>query len=97
MIIARSAAVCLAIVLLSGGCVCSTALAQNAPVPGKRPVDYANGLVGTAPLDNQKLIRNAPPPGEQLYSGFTSPGATLPHSSVNLAPINANLDLMYPA
>jgi predicted alpha-1,2-mannosidase len=63
----------------------------------KRPIDYANGLVGTAALDNQKLIGNAPPPGEQLYSGFTSPGAMLPHSSTELAPLNANLDLSYPA
>lgn len=62
-----------------------------------RPLDYANGLVGTAPLDRQELIGNAPPPGELLYSGFTSPGARLPHSSTELAPINANLDLSYPA
>ena len=71
-----------------------TALAQST---GKRPVDYANPLVGTAPLDNQQFIGNAPPPGEQLYSGFTSPGATLPHSSTEMAPINANLALQYVA
>lgn len=71
--------------------------AQSTKNPGKTPLDYVNGLVGTAPLDNQKLIGNAPPPGEQLYSGFTSPGARLPHSSTELAPINANLDLSYPA
>jgi predicted alpha-1,2-mannosidase len=70
---------------------------QNKPAPGKRPVDYANGLVGTAPLDDQKLIGNAPPAGEQLYSGLTSPGALLPHSSTELAPVNQNLDLMFPA
>jgi predicted alpha-1,2-mannosidase len=69
--------------------------AQSAPA--KSPVEYANGLVGTAPLDDQKLIGNAPPPGEQLYSGFTSPAATLPHSSTELGPINANLDLNFPA
>jgi len=63
----------------------------------KRPVDYANGLVGTAPLDDPKLIGNAPPPGEELYTGFTSPGAVLPHSSTNLSPINKNLDVAYPA
>ncbi|WP_236657456.1 GH92 family glycosyl hydrolase [Acidisarcina polymorpha] len=61
----------------------------------KRPLDYVNTLVGTAPLDQQKLIGNAPPPGEQLYSGFTSPAATLPHSSTELGPINANLDVHY--
>ena len=60
-------------------------------------IDYANALVGTAPLDNQKLIGNAPPPGEELYTGFTSPGAVLPHSSTNLSPINKNLDVSYPA
>ncbi|MCX6626995.1 MAG: glycoside hydrolase family 92 protein, partial [Candidatus Solibacter sp.] len=65
--------------------------------PDKRPVDYANALVGTAPLDNPKLIGNAPPPGEELYTGFTSPGAVLPHSSTNLSPINKNLDVAYPA
>ena len=84
-------------------CVFSVALsicllnAQGAVGQAKKPVDYANGLVGTAPLDDPKLVGNAPPPGEQLYSGFTSPGARLPHSSTELAPINANLDVSYPA
>jgi predicted alpha-1,2-mannosidase len=62
-----------------------------------KPLDYVNSLVGTAPLDDQKLIGNAPPPGEQLYSGFTSPSARLPHSSTEIGPINANLDVNYPA
>src|ERR1017187_2431508 len=93
MIAARLSIRCFTINLLFG-CLSAPMLpAQRAPASGKRPIDYANGLVGTAPLDNQKLIGNAPPPGEQLYSGFTSPGATLPHSSTELAPINANLDL----
>jgi predicted alpha-1,2-mannosidase len=63
----------------------------------KQPVDYVNGLVGTAPLDDQKLIGNAPPPGEQLYSGFTSPNAVLPHGLTAPGPINASLELEYPA
>jgi len=87
----------LAVVLMFGCLLAPGALAQRVPTFGKRPVDYANGLVGTAPLDDRKLIGNAPPPGEQLYSGFTSPGAVLPHSSTELAPINANLDLNYSA
>ena len=61
------------------------------------PLDYVNGLVGTAPLDQKAFIGNAPPPGEQLYSGFTTPAAVLPHSSTELGPINANLDVNYPA
>jgi predicted alpha-1,2-mannosidase len=84
--------------LLLGSCLVSLSLpAQQTRATHKQPVDYANGLVGTAPLDQQKLIGNAPPPGEQLYSGFTSPAAMLPHSSTRVGPINANLDLMYPA
>lgn len=57
----------------------------------QRPVDYANPLVGTAPLDNPELIGNAPPPGEELYTGFTLPGPALPHGQVNLGPVNKDL------
>jgi putative alpha-1,2-mannosidase len=61
-----------------------------------KAVDLANPLVGTAPLDRQELIGNAPPPGEPVYSGQTSPGARLPHSSVEAAPINNNIELSFP-
>jgi len=63
----------------------------------KRPVDWVNTLVGTAPLDKQELIGNAPPPGEELYTGMTSPAAVLPHGITDLGPINKNLDLAYSA
>ncbi len=86
-----------AILLLFGHSLFSELSAQSIPSSRKNPVDYVNGLVGTASLDNQKLIGNAPPPGEKLYSGFTSPGALLPHSSTELAPINVNQDLSYPS
>jgi len=39
------------------------------------------------------LIGNAPPPGEEIYTGFTSPGPALPHRNVNLSPVNKDLDL----
>ena len=77
--------------------VLAVAQARTRPAYAKTGVDYANPLVGTAPLDQKKLIGNAPPPGEQLYSGITSPGAMLPHSSVEVTPVNANLELQYPA
>ena len=83
--------------LASAGLLAFPLMAQHTSRTHELPVDYANGLVGTAPLDQQVLIGNAPPPGEQLYSGFTTPGAVLPHSSTLLAPINANLDTSYPA
>src|ERR1035437_615196 len=63
----------------------------------RRPIDQVNALVGTAPLDDPKLIGNAPPPGEELYTGMTSPGAVLPHGVTNLSPVNKNLDLSYGA
>lgn len=62
----------------------------------KSAVDEANPLVGTAPLDRQELIGNAPPPGEPLYSGMTSPGASLPQSATEATPVNVNVDLSYP-
>src|ERR1035441_9689398 len=77
--------------LLALGCV--VALAFQA----RRPIDYVNALVGTAPLDDPKLIGNTPPPGEELYTGMTSPGAVLPHGVINLSPVNKNLDLSYAA
>ncbi len=88
----RRAVTCLA----ASGIALSMAAQQTSPGT-KGPLDYVNALVGTAPLDDQRLIGNAPPPGEQLYSGFTSPSARLPHSSTELGPINANLDVNYPA
>jgi len=61
------------------------------PVFGKTPVEYANPLVGTASLDEPELLGNAPPAGEEAYSGFTSPGPALPHHSSLLGPINKDL------
>ncbi|HEX4265963.1 MAG TPA: GH92 family glycosyl hydrolase [Verrucomicrobiae bacterium] len=66
------------------------ALASGA-VFGKTPVEYANPLVGTASLDDPKLLGNAPPPGEEAYSGFTFPGPGLPHRNILLGPINKDL------
>ena len=97
MLIVPRGAMSLAAIALFGFAGSSGVQAQSAPASHKTPVEYANGLVGTAPLDQQKLIGNAPPAGEDLYSGFTSPGAALPHSSTDIAPINTNLVFTYPA
>jgi predicted alpha-1,2-mannosidase len=59
------------------------------------PVDLANPLVGTAPLDDQTLLGNAPPPGESTYTGMTTPGASLPQSATEAAPVNINADLSF--
>ena len=57
----------------------------------KTPVEYANPLVGTASLDDPALLGNAPPPGEEAYTGFTYPGPALPHRNSLLGPINKDL------
>ena len=88
----RSAIVALGV----ASAVAVTGLVHAQTASQQAPVDFANPLVGTAPLDDQKLIGNAPPPGEPVYSGQTSPGARLPHSSVEAAPINNNIALTYP-
>ncbi len=79
--------------------IIATALLGSAMVAAQNtaPVDEANPLVGTAPLDKPEWIGNAPPAGEPLYSGITSPGARLPHSAVEAAPVNLNVELSYPA
>ena len=64
---------------------------KNPATATERPVDYANPLVGTAPLDDQSLVGNAPPPGEEIYTGFTVCGPALPHHDANLGPINKDL------
>lgn len=73
------------------GCVLVVGLSVGATFAAKAPVDYANPLVGTASLDDPKLRGNAPPPGEEAYTGFTYPGPALPHRHVLLGPINKDL------
>src|SRR5215204_4698975 len=70
--------------------LCAAPAAQPEGVAA-RPVDYANPLVGTASLDKPELVGNAPPPGEETYTGFTHPGPALPHRDVLLGPINKDL------
>lgn len=91
-------ALTLALVLGSASFAATSAAAQQqkAATPSTAPVDLADPRMGTAPLDDPALIGNAPPPGEPVYSGQTSPGARLPHSSVEAAPVNVNLELSYP-
>jgi predicted alpha-1,2-mannosidase len=71
--------------------------AHGGDAPAAQAVDAADPRVGTAPLDRRALIGNAPPPGELLYSGMTSPGASLPHGTTEATPVNLNVDLSYPA
>lgn len=65
----------------------------TAQLSAKTPVDYANPLVGTASLDNPELLGNAPPPGEEAYTGFTFPGPALPHRRILLGPLNKDLSV----
>ena len=82
--------------LALGGVHAAGARASETPAQASHAVDQADPRVGTASLDQQALIGNAPPPGERLYPGMTSPGARLPQSSTEVAPVNVNVDLSYP-
>ncbi|HEV2621757.1 MAG TPA: GH92 family glycosyl hydrolase [Frateuria sp.] len=84
------------ITLALGGIHAVRAHAGDASPNATTAVDEADPRVGTAPLDQPALIGNAPPPGEPLYSGLTSPGARLPQSATEAAPVNVNIDLSYP-
>jgi predicted alpha-1,2-mannosidase len=90
----RAVAVALSMVAVTSA---TAALANdNAPATSSvAPVDLANPLVGTAPLDKQVLLGNAPPPGEPTYTGMTTPGASLPQSATEAAPVNINADLSF--
>lgn len=79
--------------LLAGGLFCYAGISAFC----QQPVDYANPLVGTAPLDRPELIGNAPPPGKELFTGFIQPGPSLPHRAVSLSPVNKDTAaLLYP-
>jgi predicted alpha-1,2-mannosidase len=90
----RTLAVALSVLALGGISAVHAGNSKQA-APTASSVDEANPLVGTAPLDKQEFIGNAPPPGEPLYSGMTSPGASLPQSSTDAAPVNINADLSF--
>ncbi|HUE36774.1 MAG TPA: GH92 family glycosyl hydrolase, partial [Candidatus Acidoferrum sp.] len=65
---------------------------QNSATADESPIELANPLVGTAALDNPEWIGNAPPPGEEIYTGFVWPGPGLPHREIFLNPINKDLE-----
>jgi predicted alpha-1,2-mannosidase len=67
----------------------------DGPIFAKRPIEYVNVLFGTASLDDPSRIGNAPPPGEELYTGMTTPGAALPHG-IDISPVNKDISMSYP-
>ena len=61
----------------------------------KMAIDYVNVFFGIASLDDRALIGNAPPVGEELYTGMVCPGAALPHG-IDISPVNKDISLAYP-
>jgi predicted alpha-1,2-mannosidase len=68
----------LILILLMG----STAIRLGAQ---KRPVDYVNTFLGTAPLTNPADIGFKPP--WRVWAGLVFPGASVPNAMVQLSPI----------
>lgn len=54
--------------------------------PAKRPVDYVDALIGTAPFQDKQYLGNNPPKGEELYYGSVVPGAMALDGTVKLSP-----------
>ncbi len=52
----------------------------------RRPVDYVNTLIGTAPFEDKAYVGNNPPKGEELYTGTVVPGAMAADGVVKLSP-----------
>jgi predicted alpha-1,2-mannosidase len=61
----------------------------------KEPLDSVNVLFGVASLDDPELLGNAPPFGEELYTGMVCAGAALPHG-IDVSPVNKDISLAYP-
>ena len=80
--------------LLLPALVCGLAgtFSPAALMAAESPVELANPMVGTAALDQPEFIGNAPPPGEEIYTGFVWPGPALPHGDFHLNPINKDLE-----
>ncbi len=64
------------------GAMATLASAQQA----KRPVEYVNALIGTAPFEDKQYLGNNPPKGEELYTGDVVPGAMALDGTVKLGP-----------
>ncbi len=64
-------------------CLAVVAAAQP---PSRRPVDYVNPLIGTAPFEDQEYLGGNPPKGEELYTGTVVPGAMALDGVVKLSP-----------
>ncbi|MGQ8336942.1 GH92 family glycosyl hydrolase [Sunxiuqinia sp. A32] len=52
---------------------------SGSQVVSKRPVDYVNPLIGTAPMEDVEHLGNNPVPDEELYYGCVNPGAMVPN------------------
>ncbi len=65
--------------------VCAIVFAASAQQP-RRPADYVNALIGTAPFEDKQYLGNNPPKGEELYYGDVVPGAMALDGTVKLGP-----------
>src|SRR4051812_34461542 len=63
----------------------NAASAQTKPVYSK----YVNTFIGTAPLNDPKILGYKLPDGWRSWAGLTFPGSSLPNAMVQLSPITA--------
>lgn len=53
----------------------------------KSPAAYVNTFIGSAPLQDPKIVGYIPPKDWRVWAGLTYPGASLPNAMVQLSPI----------
>lgn len=53
----------------------------------KSPAAYVNTFIGSAPLQDPKIVGYIPPKDWRVWAGLTYPGASVPNAMVQLSPI----------
>ena len=53
----------------------------------KEPAAYVNTFIGTAPLQDPKIVGYIPPKDWRVWAGLTYPGTSVPNAMVQLSPI----------
>lgn len=70
--------------------VCASACTGPSKSTGslaKDPAAYVNTFIGTAPLQDPKIVGYIPPKDWRVWAGLTYPGASLPNAMVQLSPM----------
>ncbi len=66
---------------------CNTASNSASPEKSGKLTNYVNTFLGTAPLQDSRIVGYTPPKDWRVWAGLTYPGASVPNAMVQLSPI----------